>query len=129
MAANLKISSKVVFLPGVNYVNELPYVLNLADVAVAPKLVSLQSHGKLAVFMASGLPTVVWDNPINRLFLDSLGIYAKDISAEALGEAIISSLNRADNGLRLKLRERAVRHFSLNRLVNDMLSIREMLAT
>ena len=127
LVRTLGISSQVKLLPGIDYVNELPYFYNLGDVGVAPKLFSLQSHGKLAVMMASGLPTVVWDNPINRLFLGSLGIYAKDFSAEALGERIISTLDM-DNSYRSRLRERAVRHFSLNRLINDMESICRLVA-
>jgi glycosyltransferase involved in cell wall biosynthesis len=128
-AGNLGISSHVKFMPGVSYIRTLPYLLNLADVAVAPKRFSLQSHGKLAVLMASGLPTVVFDNRINRLFLDSLGIYAKEADAEVFAEAIISGVNKADNdNLREKLRERAVRYFSLQRLVNDMQRVYEKVA-
>lgn len=125
-AENLGISSHVKFIPGVSYIRTLPYLLNLADVAVAPKRFSLQSHGKLAVLMASSLPTVVFDNPINRLFLGFLGIYAKEANAEALAEAIISGINNAENhDLHEKLRERAVRRFSLQRLVNDMQRVYE----
>jgi glycosyltransferase involved in cell wall biosynthesis len=128
LAKNLGVSSKIKFLPGVDYIHDLPYLLNMSEVAIAPKRFSLQSHGKLAALMASGLPTVVWDNPLNRIFLDNLGIYAKDISVEALGEAIILSLGKAkDESFKLKLRARAERDFSLNRLVNDMLGIRKML--
>jgi glycosyltransferase involved in cell wall biosynthesis len=127
LAKNLGIISKVKFLPGVDYIHDLPYLMNMSEAAVAPKRFSIQSHGKLAGLMASGLPTAVWDNQINRIFLGNLGIYAKDVSVEALGEAIISSLNTVDVDFRLKLRERAVRDFSQNRLVNDMLCIRKML--
>jgi glycosyltransferase involved in cell wall biosynthesis len=128
-AENLGISSHVKFIPGVSYVRTLPYLLNLADVAVAPKRFSLQSHGKLAVLMASGLPTVLFDNPVNKLFLGSLGIYAREICAEAFAEAIISGMSKADNdGLRVKLRERAVRCFSLARLVNDMQRVYQRVA-
>jgi len=128
-AENLGISSHVKFIPGVSYIRTLPYLLNLADVAVAPKRFSLQSHGKLAVLMASALPTVVFDNRINRLFLDSLGIYVKEVNAEVFAEAIISGMNETDNNnLREKLRERAVRYFSLQRLVNDMQRVYEKVA-
>jgi glycosyltransferase involved in cell wall biosynthesis len=119
LAKTLGISDHVKFLPGVDYVNDLPYLLNLADAGLAPKLFSLQSHGKLAVWMASGVPAVVWDDPINRLFLGSLGVYAKDFSAEAFGEAIIRALD-INGTFSLKLRERAIRYFSLHRLTNDM---------
>jgi len=128
-AENLGISSHVKFIPGVSYIRTLPYLVNLADVAVAPKRFSLQSHGKLAVLMASALPTVVFDNRINRLFLDSLGIYVKEVNAEVFAEAIISGMNETDNNnLREKLRERAVRYFSLQRLVNDMQRVYEKVA-
>ncbi len=128
LAENLDISSQIKFIPGVNYVKTLPYLLNLADIGLAPKRFSLQSHGKLAVLMASGLPTVVFDSPINRLFLGSLGIYAKDVSAEAFGDAIISGLNETNDGVRMKLREKATKYFSLNRLVNDMQRIYDRVA-
>jgi len=128
-ARNLGILSHVKFIPGVSYVRTLPYLLNLADVAVAPKRFSLQSHGKLAVLMASGLPTVVFDSLINKLFLGSLGIYAKEANAEAFAEAVISGMNKAENDdLREKLRERAVQCFSLQRLVNDMQRVYERVA-
>jgi len=125
-AEDLDISSHVKFIPGVSYIGTLPYLLNLADIAVAPKRFSLQSHGKLAVLMSSGLPTVVFDNPLNRLFLGSLGIYAREDCVEALAEAMISGLYEAyDNDLPEKLRERAVLNFSLQRLVNDMRRVYE----
>ena len=127
-AEKLDILSNVKFIPGVSYIKTLPYLLNLADIAVAPKIFSLQSHGKLAVYMASGLPTVVFDNPINRLFLGSLGIYVKQISAEAFAETIVSGIDNAENNLSEKLRERAVRFFSLERLVNDMRRIDKRVA-
>lgn len=128
-AENLGISSHIKFIPGVSYIRTLPYLLNLADIAVAPKRFSLQSHAKLAVLMASGLPSVVFDNPINRLFLGSLGIYAKEANAEAIAEAVILGMNKADdNDLHEKLRERAVRHFSLQRLVSDMQRVYERVA-
>jgi len=120
ISRRLGISSHVRFIPGVSYVKILPYLLNLADIAVAPKRFSLQSHGKLAVLMASGLPTVAFDIGINRVFLDSLGIYAGEVSAEALGEAILRGMDRVDDGFRGRLRERALQHFSLQRLVGDM---------
>lgn len=123
LSANLSISQSLKFIPSVDYVKDFPYLLNIADIGVAPKLFSLQSHGKLPVYMSAGLPTVVFDSPINRLFLDSLGLYAKDITVEALGESILSGLNVTAETLRYKLRERALEHFSMSNLISNMTEV------
>jgi glycosyltransferase involved in cell wall biosynthesis len=122
LAEKLNIGKHVVFVPSVDYFNELPCYLSLADVALAPKMHSLQSHGKLPVYMAFGLPTVVFDIPINRLFLDGLGIFVSKIGPKGLAEGIVRALNECvDNEeFALKLRARATALFSLERLAADL---------
>jgi glycosyltransferase involved in cell wall biosynthesis len=122
LAEKLNIGKHVVFVPSVDYFDELPCYLSLADVALAPKMHSLQSHGKLPVYMAFGLPTVVFDIPINRMFLNGLGIYATEISPLSLAQAVILALDDcAENPkFSLKIRERATTLFSLERLADDL---------
>ncbi|OGD46511.1 hypothetical protein A3K79_01510 [Candidatus Bathyarchaeota archaeon RBG_13_46_16b] len=122
LAQKLNIRKHVVFIPSADYYRELPIYLSLADVALAPKMHSPQSHGKLPVYMAFGLPTVVFDIPINKLFLDGLGIFVNKISPASLAEGIESALDEyADNPeFRLKLRARATTLFSLKRLATDL---------
>jgi glycosyltransferase involved in cell wall biosynthesis len=122
LAQELNIKKHIVFISSADYFRELPYYLNLADIAVAPKLQSPQSHGKLAVFMAVGLPTVVFDIPINQIFLGQLGIYQEKISSESLADSIVFALERysGDTEFKRKLRLRANKLFSLERLANDL---------
>jgi glycosyltransferase involved in cell wall biosynthesis len=121
-ARKLDIKKKTRFIPSVDYFRELPAYLSLADVAVAPKRQSLQSHGKLAAYMAAGLPTVVFDIPINRVFLGELGIYQKDFDSESLADSILFAIRRyaKDVALKNKLRLRATALFSLKRMADDL---------
>lgn len=122
LARGLNVKKHVLFIPSVDYFRELPDYLNLADIAVAPKQQSPQSHGKLAAYMAAGLPTVVFDIPINRIFLGELGVYQRNVSPESLANGIVFAIERymADSEFRNKLRLRANNLFSLKRLANDL---------
>lgn len=121
-AQDLNVKEHALFIPSVDYFIELPNYLNLADVAVAPKKQSLQSHGKLAAYMAAGLPTVVFDIPINRVFLGELGVYQRNVSPESLADSIVFAIKRYINDpvFKHKLRLRANNLFSLKRLANDL---------
>ncbi len=50
--------------------------LSAGDVAVSPKLSLSEANGKLFNYMACGLPTVVFDTPVNREILGDAGVYA-----------------------------------------------------
>ena len=71
---------------------EVPRYLSLAEVAVSPKISTTEANLKLFTYMAMGLPTVVFDNPINREILEDVGIYAKDGDVESLAAALIRVL-------------------------------------
>jgi glycosyltransferase involved in cell wall biosynthesis len=71
---------------------EVPRYLSLADIAVSPKISATEANLKLFTYMAMGLPTVVFDNPINREILDDLGVYAKNGDVESLAAALIHVL-------------------------------------
>ncbi len=57
-----------------------------------------EANLKLFTYMAMGLPTVVFDNPINREILDDLGVYAKNGDVESLAAALIQCSSRQSMG-------------------------------
>jgi glycosyltransferase involved in cell wall biosynthesis len=71
---------------------ELPRYLSLADVAVSPKISTTEANLKLFSYLAMGLPTVVFDNPVNREILGNLGIYATTGDATSLAQALAGIL-------------------------------------
>lgn len=122
LAQELNVKKNIRFILSADYFKELSDYLNLADIAVSSKLQSLQSNGKLAAYMAVGLPTVVFDIPINRIFLGELGIFQKNVSPESLAESIVFAIERYldDVEFKQKLRLRAIELFSLKRLARDL---------
>lgn len=93
---------------------EAPQYLALGDVAVAPKISETEGSGKLLNYMAMGLPTVAFDMPVNREYLDDLGLYAEPGNAQSLADALDCALDRGDAtlGLGQDLRERAIQRYS-----------------
>jgi glycosyltransferase involved in cell wall biosynthesis len=71
---------------------ELPRYLALADVAISPKISTTEANLKLFSYLAMGLPTVVFDNPVNREILGDLGIYAASGDVQSLAGALIGIL-------------------------------------
>jgi glycosyltransferase involved in cell wall biosynthesis len=71
---------------------ELPRYLSLADVAVSPKISTTEANLKLFPYLAMGLPTVVFDNPVNREILGNLGIYATAGDAKSFAQALLGIL-------------------------------------
>lgn len=71
---------------------EVPRYLSLADVAVSPKISTTEGNLKLYTYMAMGLPTVVFDNPVNREILGDLGVYAEKPDAGNLAAALLEIL-------------------------------------
>jgi glycosyltransferase involved in cell wall biosynthesis len=110
LAESLGLSHRVVF-PGRIPYTEAPEWLGMGDVAVAPKLSDTEGAGKIPLYMAMGLPTIVFDTPVSREFLGPLGIYAKRGSAPALAQKILATLRDPEGsaGLGCRLREVAVR--------------------
>ena len=71
---------------------DVPRYLSLADVAVSPKISVTEANLKLFNYMAMGLPTVVFDTPVNREILGHVGVYAKIGDVTSLAEALIGVL-------------------------------------
>lgn len=72
--------------------SEAPRYLSLAQVAVSPKISTTEANLKLFTYMAMGLPTVVFDNPVNREILGALGVYAKLGDIQDLARALTEIL-------------------------------------
>ncbi len=107
MAEAMGIGRFVTFTGRIPYF-QAPSYLRLGDIAVAPKLSASEGNGKLLVYMATGLPVVAFDRPVNREYLGDLGIYAAPgdpyALAEALGNALrnLPGLKRIGESLRMK---------------------------
>lgn len=80
---------------------DVPRYLSIADVAVSPKVSTTEANLKLFSYMAMGLPTVVFDTPVNREILGRVGVYAKMGDVASLAEALIGVLTDQERSARL----------------------------
>jgi glycosyltransferase involved in cell wall biosynthesis len=90
-AKALGIEKWVHFTGKISY-EDVPRYLALSDVAVSPKISASEANLKLFSYMAMGVPTVVFDTPINREILGDIGVYARMGDVESLAAALISVL-------------------------------------
>lgn len=106
-----------VTLPGRIIYRDLHSYLALGEVAVAPKMSLTEGNGKIANYMAMGLPTVVFDTPVAREILGDTGLYARLGSVEDLAHGIEQLLDDQDLAARLgaAARQRAVAELSWER--------------
>lgn len=74
-ARRMGISHRITFTGRVDYART-PLYLSAADVAVSPKVSLTEANGKLFNYMACGIPSVVFDTPVNREILGETGVYA-----------------------------------------------------
>lgn len=81
LARSLGVDDMVTFSGRIDYDRAALY-LSAGDLAVSPKLSTSEANGKLFNYMACGLPTLVFDTPVNREILGDDGIYA------AYGDAV-----------------------------------------
>ncbi|MBT1072547.1 glycosyltransferase family 4 protein [Geobacter chapellei] len=91
-AAELGLQKYVTFTGKIDYSDAARY-LSAGDVAVSPKLSRTEANGKLFNYMACGLPTVVFDTPVNREILGEAGVYAAYGDAGDLARQIAALLN------------------------------------
>lgn len=116
-ARALGVADQVTFTSKIPY-HEAPRYLALGDLATAPKISATEGSGKILNYMALSLPTVTFNVPVSREFLGDGGIYATDMSSQALALALSRALDlsageRAQLGR--YLRQRAIRYFSWQR--------------
>ncbi len=113
LAESLGIANHITLTGRIPYA-QAPEALALGDIAVAPKLSETEGSGKLLNYMAMALPTVAFDTPVSREYLDMDGVYAARGSVDGLALAMRSLLNdpvrAAEKGRRL--RERVVARYS-----------------
>jgi glycosyltransferase involved in cell wall biosynthesis len=107
------VADMVTFTGLIDY-EKAPFFLCAGDIAISPKISLTEANGKLFNYMACGLPTVVFDNPVNREILGDSGVYARhgdpaDFAAQI--EELLHDRERRDE-LATRTRERAVRDHS-----------------
>jgi glycosyltransferase involved in cell wall biosynthesis len=112
------LGGRVVFTGRMPYL-EIARALAVAELALSPKISETEGNGKLFNYMAAGLPTIAFENPVNREILGDEGIYVEERTPEALAAAIGAALGRPDEtaarGRRLKERARARSAWALER--------------
>ncbi len=91
-----------------------PRYLALGDVAVAPKVSATEGAGKLLNYMAMALPTVAFNGPVNREYLNDLGIYPERVDETSLAETLIRVLGDLEGAQAsgMALRQRVLEGFS-----------------
>ena len=106
-----------------------PLYLSAGDLAVSPKLTLTEANGKLFNYMACGLPTVVFDNQINREILGGEGIYVEHGNAPQMADTIIATLHDDERMISLsqQVRERAITIHSWNARSRQLESVYRML--
>jgi glycosyltransferase involved in cell wall biosynthesis len=116
-ARALGVSKYVTFTGRVPY-DQAPIYLALGDVAVSPKLSLTEGAGKLLNYMAVGLPTVTFDTPVAREYLDIYGLFADRGDVAGLADQLRRALfpppliAHQYEVIRDHLRQRAIHDFS-----------------
>ena len=128
MAMDLGLGGWVTFTGRIPY-EQAPQHLALGDIAVAPKLSATEGSGKILNYMAMELPTVAFDVPVSREFLDNLGTYAEPGSHHSLADSIQSLLADPDSARSLgqRLRQRAAEQYSWEQAGLHIVSVYERL--
>lgn len=121
IARDIGLSDHMTFVGRVLY-EDAPRYLRLGDVAAAPKLSATEANGKVLNYMATGLPTVSFDTPVNREYMREHGLYARHGDAASLAEQLLRALNDSDLRERVSsgLRTRAETHFGWDEAARRM---------
>jgi glycosyltransferase involved in cell wall biosynthesis len=111
------IAHNVQFLGLVDYF-ELRKYLNLADIAIAPKISTTEGDGKIYNYLACGIPTISFDRPVSREIGGSTMLYSKlkDIDELAKNISILLSDAELRRTLSHASRKRAVEHLSWDKV-------------
>lgn len=127
-AREMGIDDIITFTGRVPY-DRAPLYLSAGDLAVSPKLALTEANGKLFNYMACGLPTVVFDNQINREILGGEGIYVEHGNAPQMADTIIATLYDDERMISLskQVRERAITIHSWNARSRQLESVYRML--
>lgn len=74
-ASRRRLDGLVTFTGRIGYF-DAPRYLRLGTIALAPKLADTEANGKVLTYMASGLPVVAFDQPVNRELLGETAEWA-----------------------------------------------------
>ncbi len=124
LAKKLNIEKETIFTGRVPY-EKTPKYLSLVDIAVAPKLLTSESNGKLLNYMACGLPTVAFDIPVNRELLKNSGLLVKKITPSQLAasiEKLIIDLKLREK-LKIKTRKTAEENYNWNKFAKNLIEV------
>jgi glycosyltransferase involved in cell wall biosynthesis len=104
---------------------QMPQMLALGDIAVAPKLSLTEGSGKILNYMALALPTVAFDTPAQREILGALGVYAPLGDTAELAERVRELAGRPQRRAELgeQLRQRARQLFSWERAAVTLMAV------
>jgi glycosyltransferase involved in cell wall biosynthesis len=130
-AAEMGIDDVITFTGRVCY-DRAPFFLSAGDLAVSPKLAQTEANGKLFNYIACGLPTIVFDNQVNREILGDDGIYVEQGNTRSLADTLISTIHNSDLMLQLseQVRERAIRIHSWDTRSRQLVTVyRTLLAS
>jgi glycosyltransferase involved in cell wall biosynthesis len=114
----------ITFTGKIDY-DKVPYYLRAADIAITPKISQTEANLKVFSYMAAGIPTICFDNPVNREMLGDLGVYAKIGNKQSLAKVILDLLNNEERIAELgeKSRERVVKEYSWENVANKFIKI------
>jgi glycosyltransferase involved in cell wall biosynthesis len=123
MAERLGVVAHVTFTGRTPY-ERCAQFLTVGDFALAPKNSSSEGQGKLFNYMAAGLPTVAFDNVLNRRSLEDDGIYAHSHDAAAFAEAMAWTLDHAEEARQKgqQLRQRVMSKFSWDNIIQTVIA-------
>lgn len=127
-ARDAGLADRVIFPGRISYF-DTPDYLAAGNIGVAPKLETTEANGKVYYYMAAGLPTVVFDQPINRDMLGDLGVYARMGDASSLAEKICLLLDNPSLARQLsaQVRQRAVERYSWTSAAGKIAAVYESL--
>ena len=114
LAAGLGLQNQITFTDKIPY-QDAPRYLALGDIATAPKMSATEGSGKILNYMSIALPTVAFNTPVSREFLGDGGIFATEMTGQALAVALNRALDLsapARRRLGQYLRQRVIEHFS-----------------
>lgn len=123
-AKRLGIDRHVRFTGQIDYFRAPEYVA-LGDMAVSPKRLGTQSNAKLLSYMAMGLPTLAFDNTVNRYYLGAYGIYAREEDPLGFGSVLAKAIGRIDQYrvLAESMQKRVRDLFSTHRMGQDLMRV------
>jgi len=128
-AKRMGLAQRMTFTGRVNYFQSHSY-LQLGDAAVAPKLSSTESNGKLLNYMACGLPIAAFDLPVNREIAGDCAEWVepsedREKAGAGIAEALARLINDRDRSRELgaRARERVIGLYSPEKQAPRLLDV------